>query len=264
MTPLRELKEALSGDAEQLRKLGQALWACTQRPCTMATLLWARGVLGARGEEVLFNALNQCGAGLDTSGQARSLRALPVCRLLAQLEGPAEGHEGLVWTLPDGVVPAREARSYLDAARALIDDASERALLVSPYLERKGVGMLAAGVVRAVQRGVHVRVLTHGVASPQGHQAQALEELRSDVQGLAGALTVYSCADENVLLHPKIVVVDGRAALIGSANLTSPGLTRNFEAGVHLSALDAAEAEAMVEAVLSSAVVRLAFSTRAG
>ena len=54
------------------------------------------------------------------------------------------------------------------------------------------------------------------------------------------------------MLHAKLLVIDGRRALVGSANLTHRALTANLEAGVLIEDPElAAELEAHVRTLIS-------------
>jgi phosphatidylserine/phosphatidylglycerophosphate/cardiolipin synthase-like enzyme len=55
------------------------------------------------------------------------------------------------------------------------------------------------------------------------------------------------------VLHAKLLVIDGRRALVGSANLTHRALTANLEAGVLVEDPDlAAELETHVQNLIST------------
>jgi phosphatidylserine/phosphatidylglycerophosphate/cardiolipin synthase-like enzyme len=238
---------------------------CSLRPVSLASLVWARGLLGPDGEQVVGAALLEHGASLD----GEVLDALPVCSLLAFLAAVAISAVGavprgrrVVWTLPADIERAlgSESSTYLPVAIELINSAKSRLLLVSPYLERKGVGLLTMALLSALHRGVETIVLTHGVSQLNSQAAAAVEELRREALGRPGSLTIYSSREDAVLLHPKIIVVDGMAAVVGSANLTGAGMTRNFEAGVVLGPLEAQEIERIVLGAIARGVAELSFS----
>jgi len=262
MSATQELARRL-GNLESFRKFGQALWMCTQRSISGASLVWARGLLGVDGDTVVSLALEEHGASPDTE----ALDALPVCSLLAAvsvvLQGSALHERRVVWTLPAQIEKSLdgETSTYLPVAAALIDSARSTVLLVSPYLERKGIGLLTSALLAALQRGVCATVLTHGVSQLNSQAAAAVEELRRESVGLPGSLTIHSSREDAVLLHPKIIVVDSEAAVVGSANLTGAGMTRNFEAGVVLGPLGAREIERVVLTAINSGVAQLSFST---
>jgi putative cardiolipin synthase len=55
------------------------------------------------------------------------------------------------------------------------------------------------------------------------------------------------------VLHAKVLIVDGRRALVGSANLTHRALTANLEAGVLIEDQDlAADLEAHIRSLSST------------
>lgn len=265
MTAVQALSAAL-GDDEVYRRFGAALWACVHRDVRPNTFLWSRGALGPGGERLVVTALNEFDAGIELDGASPTrLSPLAVCRLLAAMARPQSGREqAVVWTLPSSLAGDSPKATYVDAIRRVIDSSMRRLVLVSPYLERKGVGVLVGSIVSALQRGVEVRMLTHGAANMHSDQSRALEELRVEAQGFPGRLSVFTCSDDSVLLHSKVAVADGVRAVLGSANLTSSGFSKNFELGAVLGHDDAAQIETIVDLVCKSDLVRLAFSTSTG
>ena len=64
------------------------------------------------------------------------------------------------------------------------------------------------------------------------------------------------------MLHAKLVIADEDVMVLGSANLTGPGLEQNIEAGVILSGGREAKAAKQVVAELERAgLVRMVFDT---
>ncbi len=131
-----------------------------------------------------------------------------------------------VWTGPTSVETGHRFTSAV--VLDLVDSARECVLLVSyathdwPPLER------ALG--RARDRGVHVvLVLERPQDNPSFHQWGVPFE-RLDVTRLAWPSDNRPTG--SVSLHAKVLVVDHRAALVGSANLTDSAMDRNLECGV--------------------------------
>src|SRR5262249_50186362 len=179
----------------------------------------------------------------------------------------------LVWTLPEAValaIPSRRG-TYLEAFVGLIDGCREKLLIVSPYLDSRGVGFLFSPLLNALCRGVRGTVVTHDALNAVSLNATAVEELRREARRVNGKLTVYS-ADAGAgperrahpLLHAKLVVADETRLLLGSANVTSYALSSNLEAGTLLDPVAAGEASTVVGALIRSGMGVLVFLTNEG
>lgn len=133
----------------------------------------------------------------------------------------------VVWTGPPSDV--RTSRLTSSVVVHLIDEAEEELLLVS-YATHPPAGLTAA-LERAISRGVQVAVLLErqqdNAHFTGGSAAFEQLTLRQLAWPAANRPTGAS-------LHAKILVIDRRTALIGSANLTGHGLERNLECGVWL------------------------------
>lgn len=225
-------------------------------------LVWARALLGEDGDVVLWNALLDSGA---IRAPSFVLEAAPLAGLLVRLSDA--GHEverasQLVWTLPDALEMDTPTSSYAQVVVSMCSAARQSLLVVSPYLEAKGIGRLLDALLGALARGVSVTLLTHEAQSLGSSASLALEELRRQAGGLFGELTVFSARSEaHVLLHSKIIVCDHARVLLGSANLTEPGLDRNLETGVVLDAAAAEEVSSVLQALIDSDLVERVFST---
>ena len=116
------------------------------------------------------------------------------------------------------------ARSSLDLATANL-----KAMLVEIPPGGGEFVSLPAMLMRKVGEGVRVRLLHSGVPSES-----FLEELRGTGLWQQPGFTMRRCPR----VHLKLAAVDGRAAYLGTANLTGAGLgaksdrRRNFEAGI--------------------------------
>lgn len=140
---------------------------------------------------------------------------------------------------------------YVREAVRLASGAKQRLLVVAPYLEPRGLGLLQAPLLDALHRGAEVALLTHDAQNLASLAATALEPLRRESRSFAGTFLVYSAAPTaGVLLHLKVVVADGAEAVVGSANVTGKGFGKNLEAGALLGKDAAAEIERVVRAVI--------------
>ncbi len=160
---------------------------------------------------------------LTGSGVALALR------LCLRARTQADAHRSLpVWTGPEAV---GEQRLTAGVLHELISSAQERILLVS--FAAHTLPSLATDLEEAVGRGCTVDVAfesEHDSAGAyQSHQAQPFHQ----VPGIRRwRWPAEQRPATGALLHAKALVVDGRRALVGSANLTQRALSANLEVGV--------------------------------
>jgi hypothetical protein len=261
MSHIEQLSQRLARP-EGIRRLGQALWMMVDGPVRRDELLWARGLLGPDGDQLLWDTLIEIGA---LRPEGAKLEPGPVARLLCLMWVPEHQDDTrapLVWTLPHQLKMPEREDSYVKAAQAVIDSAKQRVILVSPFLEAAGVGHLLESLTACLYRRVSVTLITHGAETLSSFASTALNDLRRASTGLAASLTVYSVDDAcGLLVHSKLVIADAARMVLGSANLTSRGLSTNFEAGVMLGREAATEASAVVEALLASGLTSETFKT---
>ncbi len=106
---------------------------------------------------------------------------------------------------------------------AAIAGAQRQVLLATPYFVPSEA--LTAALVTAALRGVNVRVL----APKKSDSRLATAAARSYYDELASAgVTLYEYGPP--MLHAKLMVVDERIAVVGSANFDNRSLALNFEA----------------------------------
>ena len=150
----------------------------------------------------------------------------------------------------DAAAPRELPDSVVDGLLSLIQYARKDLLIVSPYFV-PGDKMMEV-FKAAVDRGVRVRVLTNSLASndaPVAHIGYAryreqllkngveLYELVSDSSNLRAALGVGSTGNaspqsQRVMLHSKVLVMDGHLTVIGSMNLDQRSKLQNTEIAV--------------------------------
>lgn len=246
---------------EGVRRLGQALWMMVgERLGSGEQLLWANSLLGAGGERLLWDALQEW----RCLGPEGRLLARPLADFLCAVwDGQAEVDAALLWTLPQGLaVPGVDSTGYAKGVRALIRASRERLTLLAPYLEVEGIGQLQEELLTALARDVSVVLVTQDANALSSWASDSLEPLRREARGLPGCLRVYTApATAPVLLHSKLVVADGSSAVLGSANLTGNALLRNLETGVVVGARQAIEIERVVHAAIELGQVHLVFAT---
>ena len=152
-----------------------------------------------------------------------------------------------VWT---GPAATGEQRLTAAVLHDLVSGARERVLLVS--FAAYTLAELAGDLEAASARGCQVDV----VFETEEDSAGAYSEPQSKAFGaLRGARRWRWPADQRTpgaVLHAKLLVVDGRRALVGSANLTPRALTANLEAGVLIEDPNlAAEFEAHIRTLIA-------------
>lgn len=246
---------------EGVQRLGQALWMRVgERLSSPEEFFWASSLLGAGGERLLWDALQEW----HCLGPENNLLARPLADFLCAVWGEqSDAALALMWTLPEGlVVPGVDSTGYAKGVRALIRASRERLMLLAPYLEVEGMGQLQEELLAALSKGISVTLVTQDANSLGSWASDSLESLRREARGLGGCLRVYTApATAPVLLHSKLVVADGASAVLGSANLTGNALLRNLETGVLVGARQAVDIERVVEAAIKLGQVHLVFAT---
>jgi phosphatidylserine/phosphatidylglycerophosphate/cardiolipin synthase-like enzyme len=224
----------MTWSSETLRLVGAPLWSRLGQPVAANDLLWADSLFGEGGHLWLYDALQRHGALEGGRLQAQGLAAF--------LGGYAD-HGSLLWTLP-----YRES-SYAAAILEAIASAEQHLWLVSPYLEQQGMAHLGDELLRALWRGTAISVITHDALEPDSPQARALACLQQEALRMQGTLVIYSTKMEKGLLHAKVVVADRTWGVLGSANLTNPGLRWNVEVGLRFGEQHARAVVAQLEAL---------------
>lgn len=119
-------------------------------------------------------------------------------------------------------------RAIRPVAEELVDGAASEVHLLSFVLSESSSWLLAR-LVAVAKRGVTVR-LALDVAPPGGPEAsRELEEL-----GSIPWVRIVGAEELGVRLHAKVLVVDRRVAVVGSANFTAGGGLFNHEIAVLL------------------------------
>jgi len=127
-------------------------------------------------------------------------------------------------TAPVQVVTSPWASSLYD----LVESAEEQLLLVSPFLGRRPLTKIAQILTSKSSAGrVRVSVLTNLAVDNLLSGSLDICALRDLTFSLPGTIVTYLPG-----LHAKVYVADARTAIISSGNLTTAGLTVNYEYGV--------------------------------
>jgi hypothetical protein len=179
--------------------------------------------------------------GVDTDDARDYLRLLPhdpdgvegICELARawalgrSSQAPAPSWQPVVTS---GEVDATGIdRMTAETMIALIVGARTRLRIFSPFLDARGLDVLAVSLTAATRRGVKAAV---GYARA-GNRGDAVEKLEQRVNdgGDARNLTTVPIESSRPFPHLKLIAADGERAYIGSANLTWPALTSNAEIG---------------------------------
>ena len=250
----------LEGERE-LARFGAALFSRVGLSFQESHSRWAEKLLGKGEATRLPDLFRECGV---LSGEPPVIQADELSRLLRRLsvqesETPVHEECGLVWTIPSSL--SLDGRSYHDALSEVIRSAIHRVILVAPYLEREGIGMLEGKLLGAVARGVKIDILAHHTEDLGSLSSLALEELRRSVEETQGGrLSVYSANTESFLLHSKIAVADETLGVVGSANLTGNALEKNFELGVEIGSRNVKVLTSKIDHLLSSRLSQIVYT----
>lgn len=132
-----------------------------------------------------------------------------------------------VWTGPGAAGDQRLTAAVL---HELIAAARQRVLLVS--FAAYTLAEVAADLDAAVGRGCAVDVVFETEEDSAGAYSGPKSHPFQGIDGIRRWRWPASNRVPGAVLHAKLLVVDGRRALVGSANLTLRALTANLEVGV--------------------------------
>ncbi len=148
----------------------------------------------------------------------------------------------LVWT--GATPPGSGLRSTLPVVREMLD-AAERTALVVAYNLWFGTSR-AAGVLERLGGAVRRGVVVTFIVDRNYEDGHNLAQIRGKWPVPARPPQVFTWGAEEgsiAKLHAKVLVIDGREALITSANLTGHGMDGNLELGVRVRGAEAAQTE---------------------
>ncbi|MCG3142466.1 MAG: Cardiolipin synthase A [Anaerolineae bacterium] len=152
----------------------------------------------------------------------------------AYLRWRADQHIEMLWSGPSPAdqIPARR----IDQALYDLIIGAKREILLVTFAAGK-VERLAAELLKAIQRGVKVRLILEFEQSSEGQLSY--DALKAFPAALVSGSEVYHWPTEKRernhagkpgKLHAKVAIVDD-VAVVSSANLTDDAFTRNFEIG---------------------------------
>jgi phosphatidylserine/phosphatidylglycerophosphate/cardiolipin synthase-like enzyme len=128
----------------------------------------------------------------------------------------------------------------------LIDRAAEDIRIAAPFADRHAVEFLTQPLIGASHRGVDVTVVTS-----LGHAtlfADLADRWTPDVRSRLRVSEVQTHLSP-LGSHAKVLVADSERGYVGSANLTSAGLSRQMEIGVELDGPQVADLTKMLIAL---------------
>lgn len=159
---------------------------------------------------------------ISKQGEGPYVAGLMHGRLAAMTEAPTLTP---VWTGPSSAQPGK--RLTIAVVADLVSEAMHELLLVS-YAAYPPASLRTA-LDAAGDRGVLVTTLLESPLDRPGFTGPP-----DPFPGLTGQRLRWPAADRppHASMHAKLLVVDRRVALIGSANLTEAALERNLECGV--------------------------------
>ena len=218
-----------------------------QRPDGALTQIAAGASPGAH--DAIAELASRWGASLSSltgNGVALALRV----GLRARRDADARRSRA-VWTGPGATGEQRLTAAVL---HELVTDARERILLVS--FAAYTLTELAADLEAAVRRGCQVDVVFETEQDAAGAYAGPGSQPFGTVDGVQRWRWPADQRSAGALLHAKVLVIDGRRALVGSANLTRRALSANLEAGVLIEDRDlAADLEAHVSSLIRAGIL---------
>lgn len=151
----------------------------------------------------------------------------------------------LIATLPETLPLEHEIRqripSLATTLHRLITNASKEIIILNPFFEQEGFNRLGSALLAAAQRGVMVTIITRQLSNTSSINYKVLrglfEKSRDNLVGDQFQFYEYQQLEDGFTVltsHAKVMLVDGRTAYIGSANLTEHGMARNIEIGIML------------------------------
>jgi len=115
-------------------------------------------------------------------------------------------------------------RSFSSVIGEILRDAKERLVMTIYVLTDMNV---VDGIKKALERGVSVEIFMY-CPDTSPHHNEAVDSIMQ-MSSVYEYLKIHRV--ENNILHAKVLLSDGRVALVGSANPTFGGMVKNYELG---------------------------------
>jgi len=107
---------------------------------------------------------------------------------------------------------------------------SLREVIILTYIITGSSRRLLRLLEDALDRGVTVKLVIDHIQE----EDYVLENWIKEMQSKHNSFTLIVVNEADMNLHAKVIISDRCKAIIGSANFTWPGLTKNYEIGVYL------------------------------
>jgi phosphatidylserine/phosphatidylglycerophosphate/cardiolipin synthase-like enzyme len=125
-------------------------------------------------------------------------------------------------------------RTTFGVVTELLAASQEQIVIAAPYMQEAGLcdGAIGMALQAALERGVRVDLITSrgSLGAPWPRRLEGVHTGRVRV-----LIPTDNAHDSRVLgSHAKFVLCDGKRAYVGSANLTTKGMTEHIELGVLL------------------------------
>ena len=127
-------------------------------------------------------------------------------------------------------IPYADGRALEDYYVDLIDAARKTIEIVNPYLNLTPA--LDAAIDRALARGVKITILGRIDLSGDLGGSMLTQLNRLFVAKHAGRIDIYDYRDTKILLHSKMLMIDGRFAIASSVNFNNRSFIHDNENGV--------------------------------
>jgi phosphatidylserine/phosphatidylglycerophosphate/cardiolipin synthase-like enzyme len=140
--------------------------------------------------------------------------------------------EPVLSVLPGSSLPQGVRRTTGETLVGLVTEAQRILRFVAPFFDQTGARYLAGAIAAATTRGVFVQLY---LPPDTAIKAPALAVLKGalEMEGVPSRVRIVAARGGAPWPHLKVMVRDGIAAYVGSANVTGPGLGgANLEFGV--------------------------------
>jgi len=121
----------------------------------------------------------------------------------------------------------------IESALLEILESAKNEVLIVAYSIGNVANLFFETISKLLDQGVRVLIIVNRFDQQHPVVQQRLNHLSGKYRGLVKVLS-YVPSREQADLHAKIIVVDRRTALVGSANLSLRGLADNHELGIVL------------------------------
>ena len=127
-------------------------------------------------------------------------------------------------------VPFRDDEALEKLYIDIFDSAEKTIRLSTPYF--RPTKKLGEAMSRAVERGVDITLITR--IDLKGDTAAIIlsEVNKAGINRFLNKIKIYEYTEPGVILHSKIILVDGKMSIIGSVNLNKRSFVHDMESGV--------------------------------